>query len=212
MRLSLADALNHPWLLPLKGILDHLPAEREATASPRAAPVPLPLADVRPMSIDGLAATVSPQYAIPGAYPSSQPDRALQRRRKVLDDARETGHKMPEPSPEMIQRVEQMMRKESQTPEVSEPMAARGTKRKASAELSTVPMDQDSPAAGPSSKADAIVQEEAAPTPARNGRVRRGKAAAPAAPAAPRTRARTRGTPVDDEPAEATRRRSTRRK
>lgn len=189
MRLSLADAMNHPWLLPLNRTPPA--AVREPTASPRAAHAPLN--DNRPMPRDESAAGFS-QHHIPGAYPASQPDRTLQRRRKVLDDAREAGH-MPEPSPEMIQRVEQMMRRESESPEPAETR-----KRKASKEE---PMELDGPVAGPSAQA---------PTPAaRNGRGRRGKAPAAARPvAAPRTRARGKANSPPAE--EAPPRRSTRRR
>ena len=52
---------------------------------------------------DGISSVSSPPNVIPGAYPSSQ--QPLQRRRKVLDDARERGEDMPELPPEMLQRM-----------------------------------------------------------------------------------------------------------
>lgn len=193
MRMSLADALNHPWLQPLRQIQEP-PMIREATVSPHAlVPLDRDVSMIAPepsaMSLDAGQPSSSPQNSIPGAYPSSQPERTLQRRRKVLDDAREKGV-VPEPSPEMIKRVEQQQRRED---DEHYSQASRPLKRKARGDPSSEAMVEDE-------AADAVVDAPAQEAPVSNGRTRRGKASAtPASPAGPsRPRGRGRSTRSND--------------
>ncbi|THH01257.1 hypothetical protein EW026_g1405 [Hermanssonia centrifuga] len=108
VRMTLAHAMEHPWLASFRPLRIPVPT-RDPTASPTAMPLDVSMKDIpeEDMSLDGPSS--SPSHNIPGAYPGgSQQDnpRALQRRRKVLDDARERGEAPPEPTPEMILRAE----------------------------------------------------------------------------------------------------------
>lgn len=106
-RLTLTDALHHDWLAPHQA---EVPAKRERTATPPLSPAAAPPRDVSMRDAeqddgDLPSSQASSHYAVPGAFPGgSQPDphRALQRRRKILDDAREKGLAPPEPSVEML--------------------------------------------------------------------------------------------------------------
>ena len=109
--MSLADALDHPWLRSFHESKTANKERREATVSPHSSSQPLPDVSMARLSVhamaidhdDGISSVSSPPNVIPGAYPSSQ--QPLQRRRKVLDEARERGEDMPELPPEMLQRM-----------------------------------------------------------------------------------------------------------
>lgn len=108
-RMTLKDAISHPWLARFRPSAP----KRERTATPPLeAPraVPASVQDVSMKADDGGSAAAEPGSSqstgcpVPGAFPlgSQDPARALQRRRKILDDAREQGVQPPEPTPEMI--------------------------------------------------------------------------------------------------------------
>ncbi|EKM54866.1 uncharacterized protein PHACADRAFT_259022 [Phanerochaete carnosa HHB-10118-sp] len=109
MRLTLTDALSHDWLAPYEA---DVRTKRERTATPPLAPLPEPLRDVSMADAERedpelASSQTSSQYPVPGAFPSGSqqqqdPTRALQRRRKILDDAKEKGIQPPEPSVEMV--------------------------------------------------------------------------------------------------------------
>ena len=113
VRMELDKALLHPWLAEChQQRLHGTTKEREATASPHSSSQALPdvsmagpsVASAMVVDEDG-APVSSPPNVIPGAYPSSQLQ-PLQRRRKVLDEAREAGGAgVLEPTPEMLERA-----------------------------------------------------------------------------------------------------------
>jgi ser/thr/tyr protein kinase RAD53 len=188
-RMTLKDALDHDWFVSLRN------DRREATATPEPeASQPsqgqylgvnpdVSMRDARSEepSGDPPSSQSNNNYPVPGAYPtgsqsqSQSQDRALQRRRKILDDARDRGIQPPEPTPEMIQNVQRAEGALDDT-------AVRPLKRKANDEFdsSLSPMPEDD------EDADMVPEE---PGPSRKG----GKGAAgPSAKRGPRA-GRTRG-------------------
>ncbi|KIP06125.1 hypothetical protein PHLGIDRAFT_107386 [Phlebiopsis gigantea 11061_1 CR5-6] len=138
-RMTLSDAMHHPWLAHFHA---ESSAKRERTATP-------PLRDLAPDVSMRSAAKINAEPTgckVPGAFPSSQdPQRVLQRRRKILEDARDAGAAPFEPTPEMIQNAQ---REDGDEPPVESPVEQpRSLKRKAAHEsdssLSPMPEDVD---------------------------------------------------------------------
>lgn len=196
-RMTLKEALDHEWLAPLRPA----PAKREGTATPplsRSQPleslqdVSMMDAQQRDDASNDPPSSQSTNCPVPGAYPSSQdPARALQRRRKILDDAKEQGLAPLEPTPEMILNA-QRADEESQEPQPSRPL-----KRKAGDDSSLSPMPEDDEDEG-------TAQGEAGPS-------RRGKAPATPARRGPKAgRGRGKAVATADADDTAPRRRSNR--
>lgn len=170
MRLTLTDALSHDWLAPYAA---EMRTKREQTATPPLSPVAqlprdISMADAE-QEDEPPSSQTSSHYAVPGAFPSGSqdPTRALQRRRKVLAEARERGNEPPVPE-EMLAHVADEDSSEGDTPT---PVGAprRALKRKAGDEfdssLSPMPED-DEGEPGPSSRKGRTATNG---TPARRG-------------------------------------------
>ncbi|KAI0338234.1 kinase-like protein [Trametopsis cervina] len=110
-RMTLTDALNHPWLASCHPdpTPSQIPREEISAAATIMRDVSMrePLSDSMSMNLD--SPPPSAPQPMPGAFPGgSQYDRPIQRRRKVIDEAREKGEAV-EPTAEMIEhaRLEQ---------------------------------------------------------------------------------------------------------
>ena len=115
--MTLTDAMHHPWLAKFR---TRVAPKRERTVTPplrRSHDVQRDYsmksakldADDPAMlvSMPDVTSSQSTGYRVPGAYPTSQdPARVLQRRRKILEDAKENGVSPLEPTPEMIQNAQ----------------------------------------------------------------------------------------------------------
>lgn len=109
--MTLTDALNHPWLASCHPdpTPSQIPREEISAAATIMRDVSMrePLSDSMSMNLD--SPPPSAPQPMPGAFPGgSQYDRPIQRRRKVIDEAREKGEAV-EPTAEMIEhaRLEQ---------------------------------------------------------------------------------------------------------
>ena len=193
-RMTLSDAMHHPWLARFHA---ESVAKRERTATPPlrdlARDVSMRSAaklDAEPssmaVSVSELPSQQSTGCKVPGAFPSSQdPQRALQRRRKIIEDARDAGAAPLEPTPEMIQNAQ----REDGDDAPPQPEQPRPLKRKAADgfDSSLSPMPEE---------------DEDAPMPAAEGAlVKRGKGAdgavaSPARRTAKGVRSRAKALPV----------------
>lgn len=185
IRMTLTDALLHPWLAPWRPV--DAPAPRvsmddiasAASVIIRDVSMREPLSDSMSMNLDPPSA--SAPLHIPGAFPGgSQPEsRVIQRRRKVIDDAREMG-KTFEPAPGMLEKAQLEQQREDEY--FSQP--SRPLKRKAEDEVEppSSPMKEEPD--------DQMVDD----SPARSTRnSRKGKAVATESPSSQRGRGRGRG-------------------
>lgn len=114
--MTLTDALEHEWFAQYRpSALPSSPkrqSEIRATAlSIRDVSMREPLSQSMSMNMDAPPSSLG-DAPIPGAFPvSPQP---IQRRRKVLDDAKEKGEKLVEPTPEMIERARAEQQREEE--------------------------------------------------------------------------------------------------
>lgn len=111
-RMSLTEALHHEWFAQYHTKTAPVSQERRQEIDRRASvirDVSMKEALSQSMSMNLDAPSSAPLH-IPGAFPPSQP---IQRRRKVLDEAREKGEAV-EPTPEMIERARLAQQKEEE--------------------------------------------------------------------------------------------------
>ena len=197
IRMTLTDALYHPWLEPLRphaGPTSRFSMDDIATTASkilRDVSMQDPLPDSMSMNLDPPPS--SAPYHIPGAFPGgSQPEsRVIQRRRKVIDDAREMG-KTFEPAEGMLVNAQlAQQREEAFFSDVARPL-----KRKAGdGSHGYEEHDRDHVGPPPPSPMKLELDEEMAEdAPARLIRmVKKGKAAAVESPISQRGRGRGRG-------------------
>lgn len=192
-RMTLSDAMEHPWLARCR---TGVATKRERTATPplrRSQDMPRDYsmmsakldADDPSMlvSMPEMPSSQSTGCKVPGAYPSNSQDpaRVLQRRRKIIDDARDNGISTLEPTPEMIQNAQ---REDGDTRVGSRPL-----KRKAADDFnsSLSPMSEEdddsamagSDEAGPSKRGKAVDGAIAIPSKRGPRAGRRGKLVTP---------------------------------
>ncbi|GJE90075.1 forkhead associated domain and Pkinase domain-containing protein [Phanerochaete sordida] len=178
-RLSLSDALRHDWLAPYAA---EMRTKREVTATPpltpaRELPRDISMADAEHDAAEPPLSQTSSHYAVPGAFPSGSQDpaRTLQRRRKILEQARGAGLDPSVPR-EMLSQVDEDS-DDATTPTVARAgQPQRPLKRKAGDEfdssLSPMPEDEgededDEP--GPSTRKGRMTSNSAPGTPGRRG-------------------------------------------
>ncbi|KAI0088050.1 kinase-like domain-containing protein [Irpex rosettiformis] len=112
-RMTLTDALEHEWFAQYHPTAPPVSQTRRDEIENRASVIRdvsmrEPLSQSMSMNLDPPSS--SAPLHIPGAFPSSQP---IQRRRKVLDEAREKGEAL-EPTPEMIERAKLEQQREEE--------------------------------------------------------------------------------------------------